>query len=185
MTPFLTFPCQYWDFAGIDGLQVAKTLFGDAIDRLAPFQSIETALAPDPRHHCAVLRLCEGNFRVSWQGEIALFQQQITQAQNGQQVWVKQLPWLSPVFLTESFGLLRLPQVAIPKPPYRLQALPLNCAIPARIDGMSVLIWHHSIQDQPVFELQMAVQHIQPIQAILQGSEAKLSHTQLSGVAQA
>lgn len=163
MTPFLSFPCQHWDFAGIDGLQVAKKLFGNAIERLAPFQSLETCLTGG---HCSVLRLCEGNFRVSSQGDFAIFQQQLAQAQNGHQVWVKQLPWLSTLFLPEAVGLHRLPQIATPKPPYRLQSIPLHCAIPARIEGMSVLIWRHPVQSQPVFELQTALQHADSIQAI-------------------
>lgn len=169
MTLFLTFPAEHWDFAGIDGLQVAKNLLGNAIDRLAPFQSLEV---PFMQGHCSVLRLCEGNFRVSWQGD-APFQQQMAQAQSGQRVWVKQLPWLDTLFLAETTGARRLSQVAIPKPPYRLQSMPLNCAIPARIEGMSVLIWHHPVQAQPVFELQMALQHTQAIRTILQPTEAE------------
>ncbi|NJO80601.1 MAG: hypothetical protein HC827_20235 [Cyanobacteria bacterium RM1_2_2] len=168
MTSLLTVHAQHWDFAGIDGLQVAQNLFGDAIGRLAPFQSAEISLT---QGHCSVLRLCEGNFRVGWQGEPEIFQQQMAQAHSGRRVWVKQLPWLSVLFLAESAGLLCLPQIAIPKPPYRLQAMPLNCAIPARIDGMSVLVWHHPINAQPVFELHMAVQHLQPIRAVLLTTE--------------
>lgn len=163
MTPFLPLHTEHWDFAGIDGLQVAKNLFSDAIDRLAPFQSAEISFRSG---HCSVLRLCEGNFRVSWQGDSAQFQQQLAQAQQGQRVWVKQLPWLSTLFLTEAAGLHHLPQVATPKPPYRLQAMPLHCAIPARIEGMSVLIWYHLVQTQPVFELQMALHDAQSIHAI-------------------
>lgn len=163
MTPFLPLHTEHWDFAGVDGLQVAKHLFGDAVDQLAPFQSAEI---PFHSGHCSVLRLCEGNFRVSWQGDSAQFQQQIEQAQQGQRVWVKQLPWLSTLFLSETAGLQHLAPIATPKPPYRLQAMPLHCAIPARIEGMSVLIWHHPVQAQPVFELQMALHHARSIQAI-------------------
>jgi hypothetical protein len=175
MTSLLTVHSQPWDFAGIDGLQVAKNLFGDAVGRLAPFQSAEIPFA---QGRCSVLRLCEGNFRVGWQGNPKIFQQQITQARSGQRVWVKQLPWLGVLFLAEAAGSLCLPQVAIPKPPYRLQTMPLNCAIPARIAGMSVLIWHHPVNAQPGFELQMAVQHLQPICTILRSRATE--HEQLS-----
>jgi hypothetical protein len=173
MTPFLPFHTEHWDFAGIDGLQVAQNLWGDVIGRLAPFQSTEI---PSVQGHCSVLRLCEGNFRVSWQGDATGFQQQITQAQKGQRVWVKQLPWLSALFLAEATGLNYLPQVATPKPPYRLQSMPLHCAIPARIAGMSVLIWYHPVHAQPVFELQMALQHAPSIHSILVQSASSIKY---------
>ena len=56
---------QPWDMAGADGLVAARALFGESVDRLAPFQSMETTLEGLP---CAVLRLCDRNFRVTYPG---------------------------------------------------------------------------------------------------------------------
>ena len=42
-----------WDLAGVEGLAVAKQLFGEAATHLAPFQSFETTFEGEP---CGVLR---------------------------------------------------------------------------------------------------------------------------------
>jgi glycine cleavage system aminomethyltransferase T len=51
-------------------------------------------------------------------------------------------------------------QIAVPKPPYRLRNLQLNCAVPARIDGTAVLVWRHPVLGQPTFELHVAVKDL-------------------------
>jgi hypothetical protein len=144
---------QHWDFAGVDGLQVAQALFGQGVTRIAPFQSLDVDVAD---YTCSVLRLCEGNFRVGVQGDGSGFQAAIKQAQIGRRVWVKQLPWLQIMAIPESTGLMLLPTVAIAKPPHRVIGLQPNCAACARIENQSALIWRHTWSGQPVFELHMA-----------------------------
>ncbi|GAB4376849.1 MAG: hypothetical protein Kow00121_24740 [Elainellaceae cyanobacterium] len=154
---------QRWDIAGIDGLAVAKTLFGESVNHIAPFQSLETHLNGMP---CSVLRLCEGNFRVSGHSaELAQINQLIP---INQRVWVKQLDWLSAIVIPEAIGLSRLTELAIAKPPYRLSSLAVNCAVPARIQGIAVLVWRHSVQEQPAFELHLATADLNQIQAEFQ-----------------
>lgn len=64
-----------WDIAGVDGLQVVKSLAKcDRISCIAPFQSIETTIAGNP---CSILRLCEGNFRLAWLGDSSVLEQAI------------------------------------------------------------------------------------------------------------
>ncbi len=58
-------PYQLWEFAGVDGLQFAKTLVGNAAGKLALFRSLEATVA---NHPCSLLRLCEHNFRLGVQG---------------------------------------------------------------------------------------------------------------------
>lgn len=155
---------QYWDIAGVDGLQVAKSLFGEKVDRIAPFQSLETTLETCP---CSVLRLCEGNFRVSLQADSAVFEQAIGQAQQGKRVWIKQFAWMGAIAICESLGSMQLPQIAVPKPPHRLQGLQMNCAVPARIDNTAILVWRHSVLEQPAYELHAAVKDLDILKAKL------------------
>jgi hypothetical protein len=136
-----------WDIAGVDGLQLAKLWFGPEVDRIAPFQSLETTWADKP---CSVLRLCEGNFRISCVESPEKID--IPQDFRG---WVKQFDWLSAIAIPDS-ALSCLEKIAIPKPPYRLSTLKVNCALPARIDGISALIWRHAIWQQPAIELHTA-----------------------------
>ena len=160
---------QLWDFAGIDGLQMARSLFGDAIDRIAVYQSIDTHLSDCP---CSVLRLGETNFRVVWYDDYPLLQR-LQQAAIGRQVWLRQFNWLGAILLRDPYGIV-LPDavnpllIAIPKPPHRLQ-LPIGCAAPARIEGVSVLIWRHSIDGKPVLEIHTATKDLQFIQTKLIG----------------
>ena len=153
---------QLWDFAGIDGLQLAKRL-DRAADRLAPFQSLETTI---DHQSCSLLRLCEGNFRLRVLScvDLAALQGQ----QCGLRVWVKQCAWMGAITLPESFGLRQLPRLAIPKPPHRLAGMLADRAVPARINGISVLIWQHAIFGQPAFELQTATKDVATIQTALQ-----------------
>lgn len=132
MKTFIDLPdYQLWDFAGVDGLQFAQTLVGEAAGKLAPFQSLETTVADYP---CSLLRLCENNFRLGIQGNFAI------QAPAKMRVWVKRCETIKAIALPNSEQNLLL-QIATTKPPHRLQEIALNRAVPARINGISVLIW--------------------------------------------
>lgn len=155
---------QLWDFAGIDGLQLARVLVGNAVERIAPFQSLETTINHQP---CSVLRLCEGNFRLRIQGNSTEFALYIRSVQSGLQVWAKQCQWMAAIALTESVGLTKLPEIAVPKPPHRLKQMSMNCAVPTRIDGISVLIWRHSFLGQSAFELHTAAAALETVRAKL------------------
>lgn len=155
---------QLWDFAGVDGLQLAKGLVGKAVERIAPFQSLETTINAQP---CSLLRLCEGNFRLRIYRNYPEFASYIESLQSSLRVWAKQCQWMTATALPESVGLSWLAKIAVPKPPYRVQQMSLNSAAPTRIDGISVLIWRHSIQGQPVFELHTAVAALERVKAKL------------------
>lgn len=138
---------QPWDMAGADGLVAARALFGEAIDHLAPFQSMETTLEGLP---CAVLRLCDRNFRITYPSAL----DQIVAAVQ-LQVWVNQLGWMGAIALPAE----QLPAVtaqATVRAPHRLHGLPLHCAVPAQISALPVLLWHHPIAGQPALELHFA-----------------------------
>lgn len=168
MTTVFTPHHQLWDIAGVDGLQVARALFGEAIDRISPFQSLEALLQDQP---CSVLRLCEGNFRVAWQSDSpTTFAQIAHPAQQDKRVWVKQFPWLGAIAVPESARLTRLFELAVPKPPHRLIGIQPDCAAPARIDGISVLVWRHVVADQPAFELHAATKDLDTVRAKIAAS---------------
>lgn len=160
---------QLWDFAGVDGLQCAQALAGDRVTKLAPFQSLETQVGGS---RCAILRLCEGNFRLGLQGESEEFEYLLQQAQVEARVWVSRCDHLSAIAVPEVAGLELLPQLATTKPPHRLVGLQSNCAVPARIDHLSVVIWRHPLLGQPAFELQAAVQDMESIKATLSSSRS-------------
>ncbi|HIK54231.1 MAG TPA: hypothetical protein IGS37_03595 [Synechococcales cyanobacterium M55_K2018_004] len=148
-----------WDVAGVDGLQVMKRVFGEQSDRIAPFQSLETDLHGLP---CSVLRLCEGNFRICCPEKICCPENRETlpgalrAAAANCRVWVKQFPWLTAMLLPEEMSLAALAEIARPKPPFHLKALALNCAAPARIEGIAVLVWRHPRQGKERLELHLA-----------------------------
>lgn len=144
---------QLWDFAGIDGLQLARGLVGSAVERIAPFQSIETTINAET---CSLLRLCEGNFRLRIYRNSPEFASYIRSLQSGLRVWAKQCQWMAAIALPESVGWNRIAEIAVAKPPHCLKQLSINSAAPARIDGTSVLIWRHSILGQSALELQIA-----------------------------
>lgn len=152
---------QLWVIAGVDGLQVAKSLFGDRVGRIAPFQSIETSLAGCP---CSVLRLCEGNFRIAWESDRTILEQAF-QLQGEQRAWLKRFDWLGAIALSELVGLTHLPQIAVAKPPHRLAGMLVNCAAPARIEGTAILVWRHSVLGQSAFELHVAVKDLETVKA--------------------
>lgn len=151
---------QPWDMAGKDGLRMAKALFGAAVDRLAPFQSLETELDGMP---CSVLRLCDRNFRIIYPGA---FDQKVAaiQAEMPADVWVKQLLWMGAIALPfeQARSLL---QHATARPPHRHTNLPCNCAVPIQIQQIPALLWHHPIQEKPSLELHLATHHFEQIGA--------------------
>ncbi len=61
------------------------------------------------------------------------------------------------IALSESVALDVLPKIAVVQPPHHLEGLQPNCAVAARIDGVSVLIWRHQLLSLPVFELHTPV----------------------------
>ncbi len=154
---------QLWDIAGVDGLQVAKSLFGDQVGCIAPFHSIETTIAGCP---CSVLRLCEGNFRIVWQGDSNILEQAF-QLQGERRAWLKRFDWLGAIALSDSVGLTHLIKIAVAKPPHRLEGMLVNCAAPARIEGAGVLVWRHFVLGQSAFELHTAVKDLETIKAKL------------------
>lgn len=162
MPVLLNLNAHQWDLAGVDGLQVAKSLFGDQVGYIATFQSIETSLEGCS---CSVLRLCEGNFRISWQGNSTILEQAFQRVQ-GKRAWLKRFDWLGAIALSESVGLI-LPQIAVPIPPHRLKGMLLNCAAPARIEGTAVLVWRHLVLGQSAFELHTAVKDLETVKAKL------------------
>ncbi|MFQ3627916.1 MAG: hypothetical protein SNJ81_10115 [Cyanobacteriota bacterium] len=139
-----------WDFAGIDGLQVARHLFGEQIAHISPFQSLTTTLQDRP---CAVLRLCENNFRVALPPDLAL--DRLIPLLHPQ-IWIGRSPYLAALTLPVEQGLSWLYQRATTKPLYTLQPLLGDRAVPARLDGIALLIWHHSWLGQPRLELHLA-----------------------------
>jgi len=71
------------------------------------------------------------------------------------------------IALPEAVALNWLPRIAVAKPPYRLQQMSMNSAAPARIDGISVLIWRHSILGQSAIELHTAAAAVETVKAKL------------------
>ncbi|MGB3138964.1 MAG: hypothetical protein WBG38_09300 [Nodosilinea sp.] len=146
-----------WDFAGVDGLQVAIALFSPDISHLAPFQSLRAEFS---QQGCSVLRLCEGNFRVAVPETIRLDQ---AIAPLNLKVWVKPCATANLV-MPATAGLERLAQIAIIKPLYTLNPFPCDRAVPARINGKAILAWHHLWQGEPRLLIQTACSDIDQIQ---------------------
>jgi hypothetical protein len=150
------------DFAGYDGLLAARALFGDSIDRIAPFQSLDCQALETV--NCSVLRLCENNFRVRLsKSDLATFTAAFQQQQ--QRVWLKQFDWLGSLILPDD--LASLSKLITPKPPHRIAGLQLNCAAPGRINGISVLVWRHEVKETPTIELHLAKKDIAVVETLL------------------
>ncbi|MGF1516653.1 MAG: hypothetical protein ACFCVB_02450 [Nodosilinea sp.] len=150
---------QPWDMAGADGLVAARALFGEAVDHLAPFQSLETELEGEA---CSVLRLCDRNFRLTYPGPL----DQLIAPLN-LQLWVTQLPWMAAITLPV-VSLPALAAQATARAPHRLSPLPLHRAVPAHVAKISVLMWHHSIAGQPTLELHLANSQIKNFWDVIQ-----------------
>ncbi|MEL6160873.1 MAG: hypothetical protein AAFQ40_00415 [Cyanobacteria bacterium J06623_5] len=124
-----------WDIAGIDALSVARTLFGESVGYLAPFQSLETNLKGTD---CSVLRLCDRNFRVLCSDDL----EQAILLLNCN-VSVHQYNWLAS-FSLGAHQLKALAEHATVRPPHRLINLPNHQAVPAQLEDIAMLIWRHS-----------------------------------------
>jgi hypothetical protein len=167
--PFVEGTNPLWDFAGIDGLQIARHLFGPQVSQLSPFQSLTTTFEDQP---CAVLRLCEGNFRVVLTHDLAL-DEIVTPLQ--QRVWMARSPYLSTLTLPVKPGLEWLSQAATTKPVFTLSPFPCDRAVPARLDGIAILIWHYQWLGQPRLDLQMAATEFPKVQALIERSQTSLT----------
>ena len=143
-----------WDMAGIDGLAVAKHLFGEDVGYLSPFQSMETVLRGTD---CSVLRLCDRNFRIFYPGPL---QPLIDPLQAN--IWLKQFDWLTSLTLPVSF-LSPISSQATVRPPHRLDPLPNHQAVPAQLHGIPMVIWQHPKQGQSVLELHLARKHVETL----------------------
>lgn len=152
--------CFLWDFAGVDGRQAAIALFTPAISHLTPFQSLTAEFQHQP---CAVLRLCENNFRVALPEKMP-FEAAIAALEL--QVWVKPCPAANLVLPVDE-GLSRLRAIATTKPIYTLHPFPCDRAVPAHIEGLAMLAWHHRWQGQPRLTVQTAQANVQAIQRVL------------------
>lgn len=169
---------QLWDIVGSDSVQLVKLLFSDAVTSLAPFQSLDVIFTG---YQYSALRLGESNFRLGLYGEQGdygglTFEQTLAQARRGLQVWAKR--WdevngknatasLKAIALPQFTALDLLPQIAVVRAPHCLEELPPNHAIPARLDGISVLIWRHQLLSESAFELHTAVRDAEAIEVKL------------------
>ena len=160
---------QPWDMAGADGLVAARALFGEVVDHLAPFQSLETELEGEA---CSVLRLCDRNFRITYPGPL----DQLIAPLN-LQLWVTQLPWMAAIIFP-SASLPALAAQATVRAPHRLPPLPLHRAVPTQVAQISVLMWHHPMAGQPALELHLANSQIKQFWHVIQpfnGSSVSLT----------
>lgn len=158
-------PPEYylWDFAGVDGLQVAIALFSSSVTHLAPFQFLTTTFE---QQSCAVLRLCEGNFRVALAAPVP-FDQAVVAL--GCQIWVNPCQTAN-LTMPPAVGLARLAQIATTKPLYTLQPFPCDRALRSRIDDIAILAWHHRWHQHPQFLIQTAPADIEAVKTALAAS---------------
>ena len=146
-----------WDFAGFDGLALARDLFGSAVSELGVYQSLETEWRGAP---CALLRLCENNFRVGFSADAgsvrpAGWEDTLKANTDGRRVWAKP-SMLASIFLEEGPPWEQLGQIGTTKAPHRLAGLPCHRAVPAQIAGRAALVWRHSVEGASVVEIQTA-----------------------------
>lgn len=145
------------DLAGQGGLQGAIALFGSQVNRIAPFQSTPVQWQGASG---SLLRLCENNFRLRWQGDESAMIAALQSATAG--TWVRSLPWLTAIAYPAAY-LTDLVPLITSTPPHQLVGLPLNCAAVGRFEGRSLLVWHHELDGQAVVELHMATAHQEAI----------------------
>ena len=144
-------PPRLWDLAGVDGLSVARVLFGAAAARLSVWQSLDTEWGGPP---CSLLRLCENNFRVGlYGGPPEALAVDLERAAQGRRVWVK--PCRMAVLRARDAPETLLPVAAV-KPPHRLAGLPKGWAVPVRLEDRAVLLWRHTIAGTTTLEVQTA-----------------------------
>ncbi len=174
---------QLWDLGGIESLRLTKRLVSDVVAQIFTFESIDFIFTG---YQYSVLRLGESNFRLGLYGELGAygglnFEETIGDAiatsiknnsrlpsldksqplhvpvQAQLQAWARRCDKIKAIVLPEPAALDLLPKIAVAKLPYRLEELPPNCALPATIDGMSVLIWRHQLLSQPIVELHVGL----------------------------
>ena len=177
---------QLWDITSIDGLQLVKVLVGEVGTQITLFESIDFIFTG---YQYSVLRLGEEHFRLGLYGELGTygglnFQETLTQAMTGLQVSVRKCNEISAgnittsarsmrltaycaIALPQSSGLNILSKTAIVEPPYRLEEMPLNRAVAAKIEDIPVLIWRHQLLSQRVFELHSPVGDVEAIKVKL------------------
>ncbi|MEL6604818.1 MAG: hypothetical protein AAFP20_16525 [Cyanobacteria bacterium J06614_10] len=136
-----------WDFAGIEALTVAQTLFGESVGELAAFQSLETSLEGKD---CSVLRLCDRNFRILYLDDV----RPVISSLNCN-VFVRQYTWLAS-FSIPADRLEALTINATVRAPHRLANLPNHQAVPAQLEDMSMLVWQHSSSKIPTIDIHTA-----------------------------
>ncbi|MEM9266081.1 MAG: hypothetical protein AAGA46_11205 [Cyanobacteria bacterium P01_F01_bin.13] len=136
-----------WDMAGVDGLAVAKYLFGEEVGYLAPFQSLETVLQGKD---CSVLRLCDRNFRISYPGSLHALIEPL-QAN----IWLKKFDWLTSMVLPDHLFSTIISHSTV-RPPHRLKNIPNHQAVPAQLRGIPILLWRHPHQRKSSLELHIA-----------------------------
>lgn len=165
---------QLWNITGVDSLELAKRLVSGVVAKISSFQSVDFIFTG---YQYSVLRLGESNFRLGLYGELGnygglTFEETIAQAQMGLQVWVGQCDRMmasdaiaqqDAIALSEDTVLDLLPKLAIVQPPHHLEDLQPNYAVPAKIDGTSVLIWQHQLLSQRIVELHAAVGDVEAI----------------------
>lgn len=159
--PWVEANYQLWDWAGVAGLHCAQALMEGAIAQLAPWQSLETTCRDIP---CSVLRLAEGNFRIALPSTVD-FTAIAQQAERDWRVWMKPCLTLGAIALPDPIGMQILPHLALTKPIYRLDRLQPNCAVPARIGGLAIVVWRHSVDNSLAIEIQAAQPHLGHIQS--------------------
>ncbi|NEQ55433.1 MAG: hypothetical protein F6K11_35845 [Leptolyngbya sp. SIO3F4] len=161
-----------WDMAGIDGLVVAKHLFGEDVGYLAPFQSMETTLQGKD---CSVLRLCERNFRISYSDSL---QKLIEPIQAN--IWLKKFNWLTSLTLSTNFLSQLISQVTV-RPPHRLENIPNHQAVPVQLQDIPFLLWQHPKQGQRLLELHLACKDRERLVNKLEITIADLEDVSLEG----
>ena len=158
----MTGPPLLWDFAGVDGLSVARALFGEAVARLSVWQSREADRDGIP---CSLLRLCEGNFRLGLHGrDTGALASALEQVARGRRVWVKSGHRAA---LHVRDAVEAIIPVATVKPPHRLAGLPMNRAVPARLEDRAVLLWRHTVGGVRLVEVHMAAPDLDGVRATL------------------
>ena len=160
-------PLLSWDFAGCDGLALARELFGSAVSELSVYRSLDTDWKGTP---CALLRLCENNFRVGLYENIAArdvkaFEDALWANAATCRVWVK--PTILATLLLNEDTLKSLLPITTVKSPHRLIRLGQNRAIPCRIAGLASLLWCHRVGGVLAVEVQTAPSAVTRISAAI------------------
>lgn len=155
----------------MDGFAFAQAVFGASVSKLAPFQSLETTLGDRP---CSLLRLCENNFRLAIAPEVAV-EVETHALHTGRRMWLKPSTFMAAIALHPPTGIPYLSKIAVTKPIYSLTELAPNCAVPARIEDVAVLIWQHSPLNVPVVDLHVAVSQISQLRNYLRQASIEIN----------